>query len=70
MGIAPFGDVLRPWFKRASARVQTNVVRAARGDLDGRGGVSSHEKLLLMSLLLVVAGWIIMRVLQSLLAAP
>jgi hypothetical protein len=60
MGIAPFGHDLRPWFKRASERLQAN---------DGRSAVSWHERLLLMSLLLVVAGWIIMRLLQSLLAS-
>jgi hypothetical protein len=60
MRIALFGHDLQPWFKQASARLQAN---------EGRGGVSWHEKLLLTGLLLVVAGWIILRVLQSLLAA-
>ena len=60
MRIAPFAHVRRPWFRRASARLQAS---------DGRGTVSWHEKLLLMGLLVVVAGWITMRLLQSLLTA-
>jgi len=58
MRLAPFSHDLRLWFRgigpEASAR---------------RGGVPWHESLLLAVLLLVVVGWIALRLLLSLLAA-
>ena len=67
MGIAPFSHDLRPWFKRASARPLADA-----GDLLGRrrrSGIPWHDSLLLAGLLLVVVGWIVLRLLLTLLAA-
>jgi hypothetical protein len=71
MWIAPFGHVLRPWLKKASARAHVTVAeaRAVRPGDRERPGVPRHERLLLASLLLVVICWTITKLLLSLLAA-
>lgn len=58
MRIALFGHDLRSWFM--------GIGREARAR---RSGVPWHESLLLAALLLVVVGWIVLRLLLSLVAA-
>jgi hypothetical protein len=58
MRLAPLGHDLRLWFR--------GIGPEAGGR---RGGVPWHESLLLAALLLVVVGWIALRLLLSLLAA-
>jgi hypothetical protein len=72
MQTASSGHGLRPWSGKASAQVQPSQINAAEtrklGSKDrGRSSVSGHERLLLASVLLVVAGWIIFRVLLTML---
>jgi hypothetical protein len=69
MRIAPLGLILRPWLQKVSALVQVNVAGARATDNRERAGVPQQERLLLAGLLLVVACWIIMRLLLSPFAA-
>jgi len=68
MGIAPFSHDLRPWFRRASARplAEAEALKLGRRR---RSGIPWHDSLLLAGLLLVVVGWIVLRLLLTLLAA-
>ena len=64
MRIAPFSHDLRLWFRTPGDRSD------ARGSgRRERSGVPWHESLLLAALLLVVAGWIILRLLLALFVA-
>jgi len=66
MGIAPFSHDLRPWFRRANARPLAEALKLGRRR---RSGIPWHDSLLLAGLLLVVVGWIVLRLLLTLLAA-
>lgn len=71
MWIESFRHDLWPSLKRTSSRAPKNVgeARAAKfGDRE-RATAPLHERLLLAGLLLVVTGWIILRLVQMLLAA-
>jgi hypothetical protein len=67
MQTAPFDHGVRPWFKKASAKEQPSQIeiRTFGSRVRERGLVSRREKLLLASVLLVVGGWIIFRMLLT-----
>ena len=67
MRIAPFSHDLRPWFRRASARSLAEA-RALKLGGGKRSAIPWHDSLLLAGLLLVVVGWIVLRLLLALLA--
>jgi hypothetical protein len=75
MPISPSGHHLRPWSKTARGKerpsqmsvVETREPTSSKGRQPTRSAVPWHEMLLLMSLLLVVAGWIIFRLVVVLL---
>ena len=64
MRIAPFSHDLRLWFRGPGDRSE-----AEGSPRRERRAVPWHESLLLAALLLVVAGWIVLRLLLALLAA-
>jgi hypothetical protein len=75
MPISPSGHHLRPLSKTARKKgrpsqtgvVETREPASGKEDKPTRSAVPWHEMLLLMSLLLVVAGWIIFRLVVVLL---
>jgi hypothetical protein len=71
MWISSFRYDLWPWPRRASSPTPDNVAgtRTRRVSDRGRSAIPWHEQLLLAGLLLVVAGWMILRLVLTLLAA-
>jgi len=69
MWIASFNYDLwpRPWSKRKSSPPDASD-RTARFGNRGRSAVPWHERLLLTGLLLVVTGWIVLRLVLALAA--
>lgn len=63
MRIAPFSHDVRLWFSGTGDHPEAHG--SGRRE---RSGVPWHESLLLAALLLVVAGWIVLRLLLALLA--
>jgi hypothetical protein len=71
MWISFFRHDLWPWLKVASSPTPENVAGSRTKRFSDRGPsvIAWHERLLLAGLLLVVAGWIILRSVLTLLAA-
>lgn len=67
MQTAPSDHGVRPWFKKASAKEPPSQIeiRTFGSKVRERSVVSLREKLLLASVLLVAAGWIIFRMLLT-----
>ena len=65
MQTALSGHGVQQWFKKASANEQPSQIRTVGSKARERSIVSLREKLLLASVLLVVGGWIIFRMLLT-----